>query len=256
MKQTSWQELQQILNRIEQARQANEPLPRFRIELELTHKYSGWVWVDATISCMVNDDNLHVATSMAYRSICEQKKTEHQLRLQAHTDELTGLLNRRAMLLHVDKILDDFNLKSSQTKPSDDLSSSEIPALLFCDLDLFKEINDSFGHAVGDAVLQITAQRIRHMIREQDRAARIGGDELVVIFQGISHIKAALHIARQIQQAISEPIATANKRVSITVSMGLALARPGEDSQSLIARADQGMYQAKRSGRGRIIQIE
>jgi diguanylate cyclase (GGDEF)-like protein/PAS domain S-box-containing protein len=256
MKAMSWQELQQILKHIEQARQANKPLPRFRLELELTHKDSGWVWADATISCMVSDDNLHVATLMVYRSINEQKKTEGQLRLQANTDELTGLLNRRAMLVHTNELLSRFNHNHLNEKQPNRHSPREIPALLFCDLDLFKTINDSFGHAVGDAVLQITAQRIRNMIREQDTAARIGGDELVVILNGVCHITAALNIATKIQQAIAEPIVLENQRVSITASMGIALARAGEDSQSLIARADQGMYEAKRSGRGRIIQID
>jgi PAS domain S-box-containing protein len=82
MKPMGWQEMQQILNRIEQARQANEPLPKFRLELELTHKVSGWIWADTTISCMVSDDNQHVATLMVYRNISEQKKTESQLRRQ------------------------------------------------------------------------------------------------------------------------------------------------------------------------------
>jgi len=256
MKAAGWQELQLIQQRIEQARQANEPLPRFRLELELSHKYSGWVWTDATISCMVSDDNQHVATLMVYRNISDQKRRESQLRKQAHTDELTGLLNRRAMLAHTNELLNHFNhnhVKGDHPYPP---SSSEIPALLFCDLDLFKDINDRFGHAVGDAVLQVTAQRIRHMIREQDTAARIGGDELVVILNSVSHITAALSIAKKIQQAIAEPIVLENQRVSITASMGITLARPGEDPESLIARSDQAMYQAKRSGRGRIFQID
>jgi diguanylate cyclase (GGDEF)-like protein/PAS domain S-box-containing protein len=256
MKAAGWQELQRILHRIEQARETNEPLPRFRLELEMSHKYSGWVWTDATISCMVSDDNQHVATLMVYRNISDQKRRESQLREQAHTDELTGLLNRRAMLAHTNELLNHFNHNHVNREHLCPSSSREIPALLFCDLDLFKDINDSFGHAVGDAVLQVTAQRIRHMIREQDTAARIGGDELVVILNGVSHSKAALSIARKIQQAIAEPIVLEGQRVSITASMGITLARPGEDTESLIARSDQAMYQAKRLGRGRIIQIE
>jgi diguanylate cyclase (GGDEF)-like protein/PAS domain S-box-containing protein len=256
MKAAGWQEFQRILQHIEQARQTNEPLPRFRLELEMTHKHSGLVWTDATISCMVSDDNQHVATLMVYRNISDQKRRESKLLEQAHTDELSGLLNRRAMLAYTNELLNHFNHNNVNREHPYPPSSSEIPALLFCDLDLFKDINDRFGHAVGDAVLQVTAQRIIHMIREQDTAARIGGDELVVILNGVSHIQAALSIARKIQMAIAEPIVLESQRVSMTASMGITLARPGEDPESLIARSDQAMDQAKRLGRGRIFQIE
>ena len=245
LKPSGWQEMQSIQKRIEQARQARRPLPRFRLELEQSHKHSGWIWTDATISCMVSEDNQHVATLMVTRNISEQKLVEQQLREQAHTDELTGLLNRRAFLAHTNQRLTQFNQHHA----------SGTPALLFCDLDLFKEINDSFGHAMGDTVLRITAQRIRQMLGQQDVAARIGGDELVVVLHNVPNSTAALALARRIQQGIAEPIGLEQRTVSITASVGVTLARPGEGLDSLLARADQGMYQAKRSGRGSMTEI-
>lgn len=255
LKPDGWQTIQQILKRIEQARQANKSLPRFRLELEQSHRSSGWVWTDASISCMVDENNRHVATMMVYRNISDQKKVESQLRHQAHTDELTGLLNRRAILAYINDLLSHFNHKSVNQDDSSSHPPGESPALLFCDLDLFKDINDRLGHAVGDAVLQVTAQRIRRMIREQDSAARIGGDELVVVLNGVPDAGTAHSIGRAIQQAISEPIVLKDQRVVITASVGITLARPGESVESLMARADQGMYQAKRSGYGHMIQI-
>ena len=108
--------------------------------------------------------------------------------------------------------------------------SDQIVAFLFCDLDCCKEINASLGHSVGDAVLEITAQPMLSILREQDKAARIAGDEIVVILNGGPEITAVLTAVTKIQHT---------------------LARPGEDAEPLINRADQGKHRAKRSGRGR-----
>lgn len=127
---------------------------------------------------------------------------------------------------------------------------------MFCDLDFFKEVNDSLGHAAGDAVLQITAQRMLGILREHDKAARIGGDEIVVVLNGVPDIAAALTVAAKIQHVIATPMLLETGTTSISASIGVTLARPGDDAETLMNRADRGMYRAKQSGRGRTMAID
>jgi diguanylate cyclase (GGDEF)-like protein/PAS domain S-box-containing protein len=246
LKPSGWQEIQAIQARIEQALKTNQPLPRFRLELEQSHREGGWVWTDATMSCMVNEANQYIATLMVYRNISDQKNTEQALRAQALTDHLTGLLNRRALVEYANQLLKEFNQHQSD----------QTPAFLFCDLDFFKEVNDSLGHAAGDAVLQITAQRMLGILREHDKAARIGGDEIVVVLNGVPDIAAALTVAAKIQHVIATPMLLETGTTSISASIGVTLARPGDDAETLMNRADRGMYRAKQSGRGRTMAID
>ena len=114
---------------------------------------------------------------------------------------------------------------------SNDQRSGRASALLFCDLDAFKTINDRDGHAVGDTVLQTTAERVRRCLRRDDLAARLGGDELLVMVFGIQDLASAEALAETIRIAASEPI------------------------DSLIQQADQAMDAAKRLGRHRVVPI-
>jgi diguanylate cyclase (GGDEF)-like protein len=172
-------------------------------------------------------------------------KLSAELQERATTDELTGLLNRRALLEQLQSLMKP----SSRSRRQDQLG------LLFCDLDLFKEINDSLGHAAGDLVLQTIAARTRSCLRSGDLIGRTGGDEILVVLKAIPNLDAAVRVAEMINRAIAQPINTPRQRVITTVSIGVTVARADEGMDALIARADQAMYKAKQAGRNQLIRI-
>jgi diguanylate cyclase (GGDEF)-like protein len=125
-------------------------------------------------------------------------------------------------------------------------------ALLMLDLDRFKEINDYFGHSAGDQVLMITAERIRATIRRTDSAARMGGDEFIVLLNDLMDAKQAENIAAKIVSALSQPIRIGKFKVPVSVSIGVCtLSGEAVDAEVLLRRVDAAMYRAKVTGRGR-----
>ena len=183
-----------------------------------------------------------VATS---RIVDAQVAAEQQLEHRARTDELTELLNRKEVLSRIE------TLGEQSRRTGHEL------AVLFCDLDRFKEINDIHGHAAGDEVLRATAMRLREVLRtSDDLAARIGGDELLVVLHGVRGMEDALTIAEKLRNAAAQPITTPSGPVSTTLSIGVTLAHPDETTDALVARADTAMYRAKQSGRNRVVAFD
>jgi diguanylate cyclase (GGDEF)-like protein len=183
-----------------------------------------------------------VATS---RIVDAEVAAEQQLEHRARTDELTELLNRKEVLSRIETL-------GAQSRRS----GHEL-AVLFCDLDRFKEINDRHGHAAGDEVLRVTADRLRSILRtSDDLAARIGGDELLVVLHGVQDMDNAVAIAEKLRTAAAQPVSTPAGPVTATLSIGVTLARPDETTDTLVARADSAMYRAKHSGRNRIVPFE
>jgi diguanylate cyclase (GGDEF)-like protein/PAS domain S-box-containing protein len=180
-----------------------------------------------------------VATS---RIVDAQVAVEQQLEHRARTDELTELLNRKEVFSRIETLGTQSRRNGHQL------------AVLFCDLDHFKDINDIHGHAAGDEVLRVTAERLRSVLRtSDDLAARIGGDELLVVLHGVKGIDNAIGIAEKLRAATMQPVATPAGPVTVTVSIGVTLADPDETPEALVARADSAMYLAKRGGRDRVV---
>lgn len=221
------------------------PLPSFRVELQQSHKDGSWIWTDVTSSPMLNERGVLIGTLVVYRDISERKHLEEELRQLAMVDELTLLLTRRALLAQLEELLGEARRRRSD----------EAIALLFCDLDYFKEINDSLGHAAGDLVLRTVAERVRNSIRSDDLAARMGGDELVVVLTAVSDLAGATAVAHKIAAAIQVPIHGPSFSTSITASIGVTLARLEESVDELMARADLAMYLAKEERRSRVIEL-
>jgi diguanylate cyclase (GGDEF)-like protein/PAS domain S-box-containing protein len=179
------------------------------------------------------------------RIVDAEVAAEQQLEHRARTDELTELLNRKEVLSRIETL-------GAQSRRS----GHEL-AVLFCDLDRFKEINDRHGHAAGDEVLRVTADRLRSILRtSDDLAARIGGDELLVVLHGVQDMDNAVAIAEKLRTAAAQPVSTPAGPVTATLSIGVTLARPDETTDTLVARADSAMYRAKHSGRNRIVPFE
>ncbi len=237
-----------VIAALQQTREAVErglPLPTFRVELEQSHKNGSWIWTDVTSSCIVAEEGKYIGTMLVYRDISERKQLEDQLLQRASIDDLTGLLNRRELLERLEELL----ARSQRRRHGEEL------ALLFMDLDLFKQINDNLGHAAGDTVLRSVAERVSSQLRSGDLAGRMGGDEMVVVLQGVKDLDAATGIAETLMKAIEQPIEDDTFRITISASLGVTLARPDESLDTLMARADTAMYQAKHDGRRRIVPI-
>jgi diguanylate cyclase (GGDEF)-like protein/PAS domain S-box-containing protein len=166
------------------------------------------------------------------------RQAEEKLAHRALHDALTGLPNRTLLM---DRIAHALSWQQRTTG---------MVAALFCDLDGFKEINDSFGHHVGDDVLKAVAVRVQAALRPTDTLARIGGDEFVALCEGIDDETAAFGIASRVLAAVAEPIDVSGHEITLSVSVGVAFAFSG-DAAELLRNADAAMYLAKDRGRNR-----
>ncbi|MEX0839131.1 MAG: PleD family two-component system response regulator [Parvibaculum sp.] len=162
----------------------------------------------------------------------------------AVTDGLTGLYNRRYMEGHLSTLV------------ADSARSGKPVALLIFDIDYFKPVNDTYGHAAGDAVLKQFATRITHNVRGIDLTCRLGGEEFVVVMPD-TDLAYAMMVAERLRQSIASQPFTLNEEgqtLDITVSIGIAMTEGAQDTASkLLERADQGLYRAKRDGRNRVV---
>jgi diguanylate cyclase (GGDEF)-like protein/PAS domain S-box-containing protein len=176
--------------------------------------------------------------------ITELKDAEQRLEQMARFDSLTGLANRRY-----------FDERFGNTVARCRRQGSPL-ALLYLDIDRFKQINDSHGHAVGDQVLRQFAARLKSCVREGDLAARIGGDEFVLLAEGATTPADADAIAAKITSVMQRPWQVAGKEQAITASIGVAFSRGGAGAEALMAAADGALYQAKAAGRNTSRQVE
>jgi diguanylate cyclase (GGDEF)-like protein/PAS domain S-box-containing protein len=167
------------------------------------------------------------------------KDTERELQRLARVDTLTGLANRRQF----DELLEHSLARYRRARRP--------LALIFLDVDHFKSINDTHGHGVGDAVLREFAARLESGLRETDVAARLSGDEFVVILDGLATGEEAVSVATKLLHAIRVPMPVAGKTLDVTASMGLAWLDGAieVDAQTLMVRADRALYRAKAAGR-------
>ncbi|WOD39699.1 EAL domain-containing protein [Nodosilinea sp. E11] len=172
-----------------------------------------------------------------------QRRIEATIRHQACHDRLTGLPNR---LLFEEKLVKALE----QLKPIDNRLDSRMLAVCFVDLDHFKTINDTLGHAVGDQLLQQVAQRISGCLKKGDIVARWGGDEFTLMLQNIQSTKDVTKVAQRVLHNLREPFVFNHQAFRVTTSIGIALAPShGQDAETLLKKADAAMYDAKHQGR-------
>jgi diguanylate cyclase (GGDEF)-like protein/PAS domain S-box-containing protein len=175
-----------------------------------------------------------------FTDITQKKESERRLEHLAHHDALTDLPNRS---LFRDR------LRQAIRKAERD---EQALALLFIDLDRFKEVNDTLGHVTGDQLLVEAARRITACVRNSDTVARLGGDEFTVVLQGVDDRDAATGVARDVIEALAAPFKLDQATVSLSASIGIALCPDdAEDPDALTDAADQAMYDAKAMGRNR-----
>ena len=185
---------------------------------------------------------LEIANEQLELSKAQAESVASRMEYHAHHDALTGLPNR---ILLNDRITSELtHARRQQTNA----------ALLFLDLDRFKIINDSLGHAVGDQLLRVISRRLNNCVREEDTVARLGGDEFMVLLPRISGSTDAGRIARKITACLEDPISCNGHELLITTSIGISIyPYDGADAETLIKHADISMYRAKELGRNKAV---
>ena len=209
-----------------------------------------WREDDAVVTCgtrsflaacvltpLVSDGGRRAGAVLVLRDTTDHKRAQAALAWQASHDTLTGLPNRARMMTLLQTAL-----THARTKPGK-------VAVLYIDLDRFKAVNDSLGHAVGDALLTQVVRRLADTVRGSDVVGRLAGDEFVVLCDRIELVDAT-RIAHRIVVELEKPFMIDGNEVLVSASVGLAIDLPGSTAATLLAEADQAMYQAKQAGRG------
>jgi diguanylate cyclase (GGDEF)-like protein len=164
-----------------------------------------------------------------------------ELEIRAAVDGPTGCMNRRATMEMLDVAMD-----------GDEATRGGV-GVIFLDIDHFKDVNDVFGHAAGDALLVEVASRIRGVIRKGDRLGRIGGDEFLVVCPGLIDPDNAVRVAERVSKVLNTDIEIMSHQMHLQASAGVTWSEGCQSSDELVAEADRAMYRSKRDGRGRVM---
>ena len=220
-------------------------MPKLNIEEQRTLKNRSRLWVSTSKVPLKGEDGKTVGILGAYLDITAKKEDEKKLKLhrdalqhQAHHDTLTTLPNR---LLFLDRLNQAINKVSR--------NQSKV-AVLFIDMDRFKEINDSLGHAFGDEAIKEVAKRLQRQIRKTDTLARFGGDEFIMILEDIDNPIVVVDVVQKLMKTMHDPIIIEGHRIYVTLSIGISVyPNDAETADSLLKNADAAMYKAKDEGR-------
>jgi diguanylate cyclase (GGDEF)-like protein/PAS domain S-box-containing protein len=215
-----------------------------RGELKFIRCDGGELWTSAATTPIFDVAGNYVGALALVTDITRSRASAERIWHQANFDELTGLPNRHM-----------FRDRLAQEMRKADRGATFV-ALLFIDLDHFKEVNDRLGHAVGDALLAEAARRVKACVRATDTLARLGGDEFTVILAGLERVGSVDRIAQSIVDALSRPFELAgfigNERAEVSASVGIALyPADAREPDELLSYADQAMYASKNGGRNR-----
>ncbi|MGZ4980842.1 MAG: diguanylate cyclase domain-containing protein [Methylobacter sp.] len=224
---------------IEQTIRTKKPV---RGELPYTPSSGTKEWYEYVFTPVLgNGDNVEAVACIG-RKVTERKVSENNNWYKANYDELTGLPNRSLFFNRLEEYITQFQRTGRPL------------ALLFIDLDLFKEVNDQFGHETGDSLLQQAAERIHSCVRQSDTAARLGGDEFTVILLNLPNPEQVEIVVEKIRQRLAEPFQIDQHTVQISASIGVAL-YPQDASivDQLVHHADVAMYASKKAGGNQFI---
>jgi diguanylate cyclase (GGDEF)-like protein/PAS domain S-box-containing protein len=211
------------------------PMPR---DLPLRRRDGTICRLESIFNNLLDDSNV-AGVVVTARDVTERRKLEAELEHQAFHDSLTGLANRALFTDRVAHALDR------------GVRRQNLFAVLFIDLDDFKTVNDSLGHAAGDELLVVVARRLEGCLRPEDTCARLGGDEFAIIIESISGPDAAVVVSRRILSAIAKPLSVLGSEVVVGASVGIALGSGDQSTSEVMRSADLAMYRAKNDGKSR-----
>ena len=211
-------------------------VPRMRMQATDVRKDGSECWIETSKIPLRDGQGQVVGVLAVTEDISARKYMEQELFRRANYDSLTGLPNRGYFENQLGEAV-----KRAQRRAG--------LALMYFDIDRFKQINDTYGHDIGDEVIRLFAQRVRQVLRETDFVARVGGDEFVLIAEGLHQPSDAGVIARKIVAAMTALFHAGGKDLQVTTSIGVAYFEAGMTPDSLVKTADQAMYDAKRAGR-------
>jgi diguanylate cyclase (GGDEF)-like protein/PAS domain S-box-containing protein len=197
-------------------------------------------WMSVTATCVHESGSPEHHVVVGMRDVDELIATQERAE-RGQRDDLTGLANRPHLLERMERIL------------AEGRRSSDVHAVLYCDVDHFKEINDTFGHAVGDEVLRVIAGRIRASVRDDDLVARLGGDEFVVLLQAVRGPAEAEAVAEKIRAAMRQALIVDGVNLARSFSIGVAMVDPDSTPDRVLRDADAALYEAKEAGRDRTV---
>jgi diguanylate cyclase (GGDEF)-like protein/PAS domain S-box-containing protein len=213
-------------------------------ECRLRHADGSWRHAQSIGTNLAHDPRVG-GLVLNIRDVTERTALEQQLTHQAFHDPLTGLANRALFGDRVDHAL----ARANRQRPT--------AAVVFLDLDDFKTVNDTLGHAAGNTLLIAVADRLRGVLRPADTAARLGGDEFAVLLEDVHGEQEALAVAERVTYALRDPFALEGHEVSVRASLGVAVAEPAHrQADELLRNADMAMYLAKSNGKGRCERFE
>ncbi len=197
-------------------------------------------WVRERAQLEADENSALVLGMGTVQDITRQKNFESRLEALANFDTLTGFANRSLLLSHLGRVISKTRREGGST------------ALLIFDLDRFKDVNDSYGHAAGDELLTLVAERFRERFRHHDFLSRLGGDEFAVVIENLPESDNAALLAQEMIHRLSQPYTLeGNTSIHISASVGIALSpQHATDAQTLLQYADTALYRAKNEGRG------
>jgi diguanylate cyclase (GGDEF)-like protein/PAS domain S-box-containing protein len=208
-----------------------------RGELRLRNERGGYRWIEGTYRNLLLDPSVR-GIVINYRDVTERKIAEQQLERLAYRDTLTDLPNRFLFQDRVQHALEQARRRGRGM------------AVMYVDLDRFKVVNDTLGHATGDRLLQVVATRLRDVLRVDDTIARLGGDEFAILLPDVDRGEDAGNIGRKLLASLREPVRVDGHDLHATASIGIALyPTDGEDLGALLKNADAALYRAKELGR-------
>jgi diguanylate cyclase (GGDEF)-like protein/PAS domain S-box-containing protein len=209
-------------------------------EIRLIRSDGNMVWVQHAVGLLRDEDNVPQSYVSQFVNVTEAREAREALHFMATHDPLTQLLNRRELNARMGRILAHAPRGSMHL------------AVLYADLDGLKSVNDTFGHAAGDDLIVEAGRRIQAEVRDDDIVARMGGDEFVIVLPEARGVDDSMAVANKIRECLAQPLTVDGYPVPIGISIGIALAQPGEESLDVVRRADAALYRAKNGGRNRI----
>ena len=208
-------------------------------EVQLVHVDKTLFW--AHLSATVDEKDNILELRLLIKNISERKIAEEKLLHMAHYDELTGLPNR---VLLADRLQQ--NMMHVQR-------DKQLLALVFLDIDGFKDVNDTYGHDIGDKLLMALGKKMQNILREEDTLARIGGDEFVAVLSNLPNIKSSLPLITRLLEVAAQPCLINDLSIKVSASLGISFYPQAEkiEPDQILRQADQAMYEAKISGKNR-----